>query len=100
MQYVGSTITKFRTRFNNYKSKHRKFRENYLEGVHSEVEQKIFHQHYCQGEHIGEDNWSIKLIDKSVNLPKVRRKERFWQHKLNTFYPIGLNEKEVPLIYQ
>ena len=102
MQYVGSTITAFRTRFNNYKSKHRKFRELFLNGMlkgASGVEQKIFHQHFCGSGHNGEANWSVQLIDHAENLPMLRRKERFWQYKLNTFYPNGLNEKEVPQLW-
>ena len=33
LQYVGSTKTKFRYRFNNYKSKHLKYRKEFFEGT-------------------------------------------------------------------
>ena len=103
VQYVGSTKTAFRIRFNNYKSKHRKFREMFFNGTlkgASGVEQKIFHQHFCNDGHHGDEDWSVTLIDQVDNLPMLRKNERFWQYKLNTFYPNGLNEKEVPQIFQ
>ena len=37
----------------------------------------------------------VQLIDQSDSLPTLRKNERFWQHKLDTFYPNGLNEREV-----
>ena len=42
--YVGKAKTKFRLRFNNYKSKHRS------------LPQKRFHSHYIQDCHTGIDN--------------------------------------------
>ena len=41
--YVGKAKTKFRLRFNNYKSKHRSFRKG-----KQNVPQKRFHSHYIQ----------------------------------------------------
>ena len=68
-QYCGSTVTKCRTRLNNYKSKFRKY-----EAI---------------------SDWKLKLIDQADDEKSLRVKESFWQHKLNTFVPNGLNEKEV-----
>ena len=42
------------------------------------------------------DDWEFILIDKAADLMSVRKKESFWQHKLNTFMPKGLNERFVP----
>ena len=37
---------------------------------------------------------NIKLIDGELKRNLVKEKETFWQHRLKTIYPIGLNEKE------
>ena len=44
------------------------------------------------------EDWSIKLIDQAEDLPGVRLKESFWQHKLDTFVPNGLNERYVQTV--
>ena len=46
--YVGKAKTKFRYRFNNYKSKHRAFRKG-----NQNVPEKRFHAHYCLDGHSG-----------------------------------------------
>ena len=53
--YVGKAKTKFRYRFNTYKSKHRAFRKG-----NPKVPQKVFHTHYCLDGHSGiEDQDSV-----------------------------------------
>ena len=89
MQYVGSTSTKFRARFNNYKSAHRKY------SLGHSVPQASFHAHFVEEEHQGMHDWQFTLIDQAGNVDSVRRKESFWQHTLNTFHPNGLNERNV-----
>ena len=49
--YVVKAKTKFRYRFNNYKSKHRAFRKG-----NQKVPQKRFHAHYCLDGHSGTDD--------------------------------------------
>ena len=49
--YVGKAKTKFRYRFNNYKSKHAAFRKG-----NQKVPQKRFDAHYCLDGHIGIDD--------------------------------------------
>ena len=88
--YVGKSYTKFRLRFNNYKSKHRSFRK----GNNKQVPQKRFHSHYSQHDHDGIDNWSFTLIEQCDTHEQLKQRETFWQHRLKTFYPLGLNEKE------
>ena len=51
VSYVGKAKTKFRYRFNNYKSKHRAFRKG-----NPMVPQKRFHAHYCLDGHSGTDD--------------------------------------------
>ena len=76
-QYLGSTVD-FRLRFNNYKCAHK----NFLKG--KEVKQESFH-------------WEIKIIDQGKDADDIRRRESFWQYKLDTFQPNGLNDREVTL---
>ena len=92
-QYVGSTITKFRTRFNNYK-----MADKYYNGdKRDKVKQLLFHEHFSQSDHHRVDDWSVTLIDQACNKATVRRKESFWQYKLDTFIPKGLNTRDVTL---
>ena len=57
-QYVGSCITRFRTRLNNYRSCHRKFCWD-----HSAI-QVSFHARFMLDGHCGINDWGIILIDK------------------------------------
>ena len=47
--------------------------------------------------HCGIDDWEIILIEKGRNKQETRTKELFWQYKLDTFVPHGLNEWLVDL---
>jgi len=93
IQYVGSASTAFRYRFNNYRCCYRKHSSG------SVVPQATFHAHFAQDGHRGMEDWEFTLIDQAENLPTVRRRETFWQHKLNSFSPLGLNERNVTLDY-
>ena len=88
-------VTKFRYRFNNYKSKHRAFRKD-----NQKVLQKRFHAHYCLDGHSGIDDWNFVIFEQCETHEQLKEKETFWQHRLKTFYPIGLNEKEECLLTQ
>ena len=99
LQYVGSTITKFRERFNNYKAQFRKFSKRKEEGHNNPgdgIQQANFFNHFCEPNHKGIDDWSFQLIDHSENIERLRERDSFWQYKLNSFIPNGLNEREVP----
>ena len=84
IQYVCSASTPFRLRFNKYNSG-------------SVSSQDFFHAHFAQEGHHGMEDWEFILLNKAHDLPSVRRKEAFWQQKLNTFSPDGLNERYVPV---
>ena len=88
-QYVGSTCTKFCMRFNNYKSCFRKHASN------ETLPQMIFRSHFSQLDHNGMNDWSFTLIDQASNFEHLRKKESFWQYKLDTFNPKGLSERNV-----
>ena len=87
--YVGKAKTKFRYRFNNYKSKHRAFRKG-----NQKVPQKRFHAHYCLDGHSGIDDCDFVIFERCETHEQLKEREIFWQHRLKTFYPIGLNEKK------
>ena len=88
-QYVGSTITPFRSRFKNYKSGARKVSKVYPKKCN--VYQEQFHRHFnCEG-HNGIEDW--KIINRAENVLELRRRESYWQHRLDTFIPNGLNER-------
>ena len=87
--HVGKAKTKFRLWFNNYKSKHRSsWKEK------QDVPQKCFHSHYIQDCHRGIDDWEVTLFEECETHKQLKERDNFWQHKLKTFYPLGLNENE------
>ena len=90
IQYVGSCTTKFRARFCNYRS---------CQKLHlaKTVPQQELHEHFDLPGHSGFSDFEFTLIDQDKTLKNVRRREVFWQYKLDTFLPKGLNDREVPL---
>ena len=40
-------------------------------------------------------DWQFQIIDCAQNEGQLRQRESFWQFKLKTFLPIGLNERSV-----
>ena len=87
--YVGKAKTKFLYRSNNYKSKHRGFRKG-----NQKFPQKRFHAHYCLDDHSGIDDSNFVIFEQCETHEQLKEREIFWQHRLKTFYTIGLNEKE------
>ena len=53
-----------------------------------------FHDHYCLDDHLGIDDWDFTLFEQCETHKQLKERETFWQHRLKTFYPLGLNEKE------
>ena len=66
VQYVGSTCTPFRLRFNNYKACSRKFNSKDI---------------------------SVKIIDRLTGGTRMRKS--FWQYRLHCFAPKCLNTRQV-----
>ena len=58
------------------------------------VPQKCFHSRYIQDCHRGIDDYEVTLFEKCEMHKQRKERETFWRHKLKTFYPLGLNEKE------
>ena len=96
-QYVGRRITDFCYRFDNYKSAFRKVSKSRKT---PKVNQERFHQHFKLPEFNDIDNRRVTLTDRADNRKELRRRERFWQQKQNTFFPHRLNEKNVPTEYE
>ena len=88
-QYSGSILKKFCARANNYKSTHHSFWK----------EQILSNQAHNQNEHNGICNWDITIIDHAETVKSLRQKELYWYHKLKTYAPFGLNERDVYAAY-
>ena len=71
------------------KAKHRAFRKG-----NRKIPQKCFHDHYCLDGHLGIDDWDFTLFEQCETHKQLKEREAFWQHQFETFYPLGLNEKE------
>ena len=91
MQYVGSCTTTFKMRYANYKSCQKRH------AAGKKVPQASFHKHFRQRGHRGKEDWEFILIDEGADEISLRKKESFWQHKLNSFKPEGLNKKFVAI---
>ena len=57
------------------------------------VPQASFFSHFFDEQHGGNFLVSIRIINGADNVYSLRRKELFWQYKLGTFSPAGLNER-------
>ena len=88
-QYVGSTTTKFRLRYNNYLSCYRRY------NLKKTVPQMSFHSHFAQPCHNGMLDWEFQLIEQVNDPLLLRKRESYWQYELSTFFPDGLNERDV-----
>ena len=88
-QYVGSTITSFRYRFNNHKSSLARFGRG-QRGICGEH----LYSHFFSKGHSGLTDVSVPIIDKTdIGDPTTR--EGFWTHKLKCFTPLGLNIMDI-----
>ena len=91
MNYVGSCTTKFRARFNNYKSCNNRHKSEI-------VPQQNLHNHFDLPGHSGFSDFEFTLIDQGTNLECTRKKGRDFGNTNSTpfsFLPNGLNECEV-----
>ena len=91
MQYIGSTITKFRTRFNNHKSRLKAHREL---SADSKAKDDIVYKHFNQSDHNGVGEVRIRLIDKCLGEQQLREREAQWAYRLRSVYPQGLNSDD------
>ena len=91
-QCVASTDALFWLRLDNYKACYSRFR------LRSSVPQMGIFRHFSEEVFHGlVEEIYVAEIDKPIW--RDRRHESFWQHKLDTFIPQGLNVKEVDAEY-
>ena len=89
----------FRYKANNYKGTHRKFK-NRKQVPKEALKQKLSDKHFCSDDHNGIQDWVITLIEQVDHEKFLRQRELFWAHNLDTFYPNGLNEREIYAAYK
>ena len=83
--YVGKAKTKFHIGSITIKA----FRKG-----NRKIPQKCFHDHYCLDDHLGIDDCYFTVFEQCETLEQLKERETFWQRRLKTFCPLGLNEKE------
>ena len=70
-------------------------RDNGTLGKGTAVSQAALHAHFARPDHNGFADMSFKIIDCADNLTEIKKRESFWQHRLKTFLPYGLNSRDV-----
>ena len=75
-QYVGQTVEDFRLRWNNYKSKDRKYQK--LELKLPYMQEHLFEHFNREGHHCFSDEISITFIDKTDPSEPLKR-ENYWR---------------------
>ena len=88
---MGSTVTKFRLRFNNHKSRIR--RHETLRPAEKEADDLLYRHFWSEG-HCGLSDVGIQLIDRVNGEEQLREKEGQWAYRLNTLDPNGLNDND------
>ena len=79
-----------------YKSYFRSYARKHNEGSLDKgklIPQANCFSHFFEGNHNGKFEVRVKMIDGADNVFSLRRKELFWQYRLGTFLPKGLNER-------
>ena len=89
-QYVGSTITAFRTRLNN----HRSSLSRCGPGKRGICGQYLYSYFYSEG-HTWVEDIQIQIIDVSDVSQQTVKEEGFWIDKLNCYAPRELNTVEL-----
>ena len=57
------------------------------------IPQASFFGHFFENGHNGKFTVGIKIIDGAEDVYSLRRKELYWEYRLETFSPKGLNER-------
>ena len=100
MKYVGSTRRNF--------DKDLMFTNPILEHMHAKTakillitgnlfHKQVFFSHFFENGRNGNFRVGIKIIDGADDGFSLRRRELFWQYRLETFAPKGLNERAADL---
>ena len=86
--YFGKAKTKFRARFNNYKSAHWSCRKK------RKVLQQRFHEHYGEHSHNGIDDWQFTLIEQCETHEQLKERDIFANTGLKRFTLVGLMKRK------
>ena len=89
MQYVGSMVTKFRTRFNNHKSR---LNAHSRLTAENKAKDDCIYRHFNQPDH--QADVRVRLIDKCYNEARLRDRETQWAYRLPSIHPLGLNSDD------
>ena len=89
-QYTGSTITRFRERFNQYKSN----LKLHGEGRRDFKQNKLLENFYSNDHHRTHSDMIVQIID-FCDPNDQEKREKFWMHQLRTLYLDGLNHKKI-----
>ena len=91
LQYVGSTTTEFRLRFNNHKSRLKTHAR--MSAADRDSDDCVYRHFYDPGHH-GLVDVSVKLIDKVNDKDRLIEKEGQWAYRLRSLKPEGLNDSD------
>ena len=91
MQYVGSTTTRFRTHFNNHKSR---VNAHVNLSLNQKGKDDLIYRHFNSDGHRGLEDMQIQLIDHVKGEKELRERENHWIYKLATLAPHGLNDND------
>ena len=91
LQYVGSTITSFRSRFNNHKN-----RINFHSKASDSDKDKddLIYKHFCSEGHHGVSDIEVMVIDRVFGEERLRDKEGQWAYRLRIVAPDELNSND------
>ena len=89
-QYVGSTVTKFHLRFNQYKSNIKL----YGEGKRGFKQEKLIEHFFCPNHNGTHKDISVQIIG-HCNSNDQETEEDFWIYHLSTMFPKGLNQTKL-----
>ena len=72
IQYVGSTTTNFRSRFNNHRSR---IKDHLKLSSENKMNDDFLYQHFHSSGHLGLSHLTIQLIDRAMGDRELRKKE-------------------------
>ena len=85
IHYVGSTVDRFRLRWNNYKSCQRKAADGRTPN------QNYFYEYFLSAGHNGLRNGCEIIFIENTDSPDSTKREFFWMKVLKTIAPLGFN---------
>ena len=91
VHYVGSTITKFRVRFNNRKSK---IRRHCRLAEEEKTRDDLIYRHFNGTGHLRLDRVKLQIINGCASEERLREREAQWAYKIKSIAPQGLDVED------